>query len=89
LIIGIAEKTWSKLTDDQKKIVEKAAKDATEWQRKLVPEKTEKMYKILEEKGMTVLDIDKSKLVEATRPFSEQWSKENGVEDIYKSIISQ
>jgi tripartite ATP-independent transporter DctP family solute receptor len=89
LIMIISEKTWEKLTDQQKQIITKAAQDAVAYERGLVPAKVAQMDKMLTDKGMKINTIDKAPFVEATKAFREQWVKENGVEDIYKQIISQ
>lgn len=87
LMMLISEKTWAKLNDAQKAAVSKAAQEATEYGRKLAPEKITSMYKALADKGMTVTEVDKTAYAKATQSFKENWVKENKVDDLYKQIV--
>jgi TRAP-type transport system periplasmic protein len=89
LMMIISEKTWEKMNDQQKQAVTKAAQDAVAYERGIAPTKADEAYKALQAKGMNIIEIDKAPLAEATKAFREQWVKENGVEDLYKAIISQ
>ena len=89
LMMIISETTWTKLTDQQRQAISKAAQDAVTYERGVAPAKADQAYKALAEKGMTIIEIDKAPLIAATKVFSEQWVKDTKVEDLYKSILSQ
>ncbi len=54
----ISETKWQSLTPEQQKIVEEAAKVATEWQDKEVERITEELTKEIEESGVTITKPD-------------------------------
>ena len=58
VILAMSDKTWKKLNPDQQKAIKEAADEATKYENKLVFEKTEEIFKELQEKGMKVTRPD-------------------------------
>ncbi len=77
--------SWGKLNDEQKKIIEEAAKEAIAWQRKISEEQDNEYWKQIEATGkMEVIEVDRSKFAEATAPVIEMFAKTVGQENIDK-----
>ncbi|WP_432403119.1 TRAP transporter substrate-binding protein [Wukongibacter sp. M2B1] len=58
IYVLIGEKQWQKLPEDLKAVVKEAAKEAQEYEHKLFLEDEEKLTKLLQERGMTFVDVD-------------------------------
>lgn len=70
--VMISEKTWAKLSDGDKKLVQEAAAEATKYNNDLVAEDEKNLVAKMKEKGMNVVTPD----VEAFRKIAqEQWTK--------------
>ena len=77
--------SWSKLSDEQKAIIEEAAKEAIAWQRKISEEQDNKYWDQIVATGkMEVLDVDRSKFKAATAPVIEMFAKTVGQDNIDK-----
>ncbi len=63
----IAESTWNKLTDEQKEIVEAAAKSSAETDRKTNEQQTNDLVAKLKEAGMEINEPDLAPFQEATK----------------------
>ncbi|WP_319483222.1 DctP family TRAP transporter solute-binding subunit [uncultured Cohaesibacter sp.] len=77
--------SWAKLNDEQKAIIQDAAKEAIAWQRK-VSEDEDNAYwdKIVATGKMEVIDVDRSKFKEATAPVIEMFADTVGQDNIDK-----
>lgn len=64
-VVLISEKTWGKLSPEVQAMVQKAANESSEFQRKLWAEKTTESLKIVEEAGVTIHRPD-------TKPFQDK-----------------
>ena len=82
----MSDKTWKKLNPDQQKAIKEAADEATKYENKLVFEKTEEIFKELQEKGMKVTQPDITDWAKAARTTHQQFSEKYGPE-IYSQII--
>jgi tripartite ATP-independent transporter DctP family solute receptor len=72
--------TWSRLTPDQRKILQEAAAEAIEWQRDLSSQKDQEYWNKIKDTGkIEVLEVDRNKFMEATRP----------VYDIFAPVVGQ
>jgi TRAP-type C4-dicarboxylate transport system substrate-binding protein len=90
--LTVSKKTWDKLSNDEKKIVQDAATEAALYQRKLLRESSAKALDQLKEHGMQVAELppeEIAKLREKSKPVVEQFTKEVGPElvaELYAEI---
>jgi tripartite ATP-independent transporter DctP family solute receptor len=87
VILAMSDKTYQKLSPDQQKAVEEAAKEAADYYNNLVTTSTDKMLQELKDKGMQVTtpNIEEfAKLAKTTHAeFAEKYGK-----DLYDRIIN-
>ena len=79
----ISKKTWDKLSEDEKKIMQEAAKEATAYQRKVTQETNAKALETLKEEGMEVAELppeEIAKLKEKAKPVIEKHTQNVGAE---------
>jgi len=76
IIVG-SEKWFSKLPDDQKKIIQEAADETSKYQRQIFREEVEKDKKTLIENGMKVTTPDLAPFRELSTPVYEDFYKKN------------
>ncbi len=69
----IGKRSWDKLSDGDKKLVQEAATEATALQRKLAQESDEKMLTELRAKGMQIDKVDQRPFEKATAPVLAKW----------------
>lgn len=69
----IGKRSWDKLSDADKKIVQEAAAEATALQRKLAQESDEKMFAELKAKGVQIDKVDQTPFMAATAPVIAKW----------------
>jgi len=83
----ISDKTFEKLSEEQQKAINEAAKEATEYENNLVLEQKEKLFNKLKEK-MNVTEIEdltpfKEKVKEVQEKYAEKYD-----EELYERIIN-
>ena len=77
--------SWAKLNDEQKAIVEEAAKEAIAWQRQISEDQDNKYWDQIKATGkMEVLEVDRTKFQEATAPVIEMFAPVVGQANIDK-----
>ncbi|MES2977389.1 MAG: TRAP transporter substrate-binding protein [Pseudomonadota bacterium] len=69
----IGKRSWDKLSDADKKIVQEAATEATALQRKLAQESDDKMLTELRAKGVQIDKVDQRPFEKATAPVLAKW----------------
>jgi len=69
----IGKRSWDKLSDADKKIIQEAATEATVLQRKLAQESDEKMFAELKAKGVQIDKVDQGPFMTATAPVITKW----------------
>lgn len=69
----IGKRSWDKLGDADKKIIQEAAAEATALQRKLAQESDEKMLGELKAKGVQIDKVDQGPFMTATAPVIAKW----------------
>jgi TRAP-type transport system periplasmic protein len=70
----MGKRSWDKLNDADKKIVQEAAAEATALQRKMSAEADAKLLGELKEKGVTVTTPDKAAFEKSTASVDEKWA---------------
>ena len=77
--------SWAKLNDEQKAIIQDAAKEAIAWQRKISEEQDNEYWdQIIATGKMEVIDVDRSKFKAATAPVIEMFADTVGQDNIDK-----
>ena len=71
LLIG--KRTWDRLSEADRKIVQEAANEATALQRKLAQEADDKMFAELKAKGVQIDKVDQAPFMKATAPVVTKW----------------
>ncbi len=69
----IGKRSWDKLSDADKKVIQEAAAEATTLQRKLAQEADEKMFAELKAKGVQIDKVDQGPFEHATAPVVAKW----------------
>jgi TRAP-type transport system periplasmic protein len=69
----MSKRTWDRLAEADRKIVQDAAAEATALQRKLSQEADDKLLADLKSKGVLVTIVDKSAFAKATSKVDEKW----------------
>ena len=69
----IGKRSWDKLSEADKKVIQEAAVEATALQRKLAQESDEKMFAELKAKGVQIDKVDQGPFMTATAPVVAKW----------------
>ncbi len=69
----MSKRTWDKLSDADRKVVQEAAAEATVLQRKLSQEADDKLLAELKAKGVQVTTVDKAAFANATSKVDDKW----------------
>jgi tripartite ATP-independent transporter DctP family solute receptor len=69
----MGKRSWDRLSDADKKIVQEAAAEATALQRKLSADSDDKLLADLKAKGVQVTTVDKAAFEKATAPVDDKW----------------
>lgn len=86
VLIAMSNKAWLKLSADQQKAVKEAAAEATQYENKLVSEKSDGLLKDLQAKGMKVTKPDTTEWAKQARTVHKQFAEKYGI-DLYNKII--
>src|SRR6266550_735994 len=70
----MSKRTWDKLSDADKKVIQEAAAEATALQRKLSKEEDMKLAAELKAKGVRIDAVDTAPFAKATEPVVAKWS---------------
>jgi tripartite ATP-independent transporter DctP family solute receptor len=84
--LAMSEKTYQKLTPEQRSAIVQAAKEATAFENKLVWENEEKLAKDLKGKGMQFVDVNKTEFAAAVKPVHAIYAQKLG-KDLYDKIV--
>lgn len=87
VLLTMSDLTYNKLTPEQQKAVEEAAKEATEYENKLVFELEEELLKKLKNSGMEFVELDTKPLIEAVQPVHKDFAEKYGKE-LYEKIVN-
>lgn len=69
----IGKRSWDKLSDADKKVIQEASVEATALQRKLAQEADEKSLADLKAKGVQIEKVDQAPFMKATAPVLTKW----------------
>ena len=69
----MSKRSWDRLSDADKKVLQEAAADATQLQRKLSKESDEKLISELKAKGVQINTVDKAAFAKATGNVDDKW----------------
>ncbi len=92
LVVIFSRKTWDRLSNDERTIVQAAAKEAGAYERKVSREANEKSVELVKSKGMTVTEIPAQEIArmrEKVKPVTDKFVKEAGeglVKEMYAEI---
>jgi len=87
VLLAMSDITYNKLSENQRKAVEEAAKEATEFENALVAEQEEALLKSLQEQGMKLIEVDTTAFSEKVQPVLEKFAARYG-QELYDSIIA-
>jgi len=86
VLIAMSNKAWLKLNPQQQKAVKEAAAESTQYENKLVFEKSDNLLKDLQAKGMKVTKPDTTEWAKKARTVHQQFAEKYGI-DLYNKII--
>src|SRR5919107_242999 len=82
-IVIVSKKTWDKLSDEERRILQDAATETTAFQRKVARDEAAKVLDQLKKAGMTIHELppeEVAKLREKAQPVIQKYTKELGEE---------
>lgn len=86
VLIAMSNKAWLKLNPQQQKAVKEAAAESTQYENKLVFDKSDNLLKDLQAKGMKVTKPDTTEWAKQARTVHQQFAEKYGI-DLYNKII--
>ena len=86
VILAMSDRTWNKLSPSQQKAIAEAAAEATEYENRLVFDKTDEIFRELQAKGMQVTEPDTSEWEKAAQTTHREFAEKYGI-GIYNQII--
>ena len=87
-IVIMAESAWNQLSDEDKAIIEEAAKETEEWNRTNIEQLDAELLEQIKAEGANVIEIeDKSSFIEATADVVAKYAA--GYEDYYEQILAK
>ncbi|RIW29182.1 TRAP transporter substrate-binding protein [Bacillus salacetis] len=86
--LAMSDMTWSKLNDEQKEIIQKAADTATEYENGLVAEQTDEILEKMKSEGLQVTEPDTTEFAEAARKAHKDFAETVDI-DLYNKIIQE
>jgi tripartite ATP-independent transporter DctP family solute receptor len=85
--LAMSDRTFQKLTPDQRTAIREAAAEATAFENKLVWENEEKLAKALQAKGMQFVDVNVAEFTNAAKPIHATYAQKLG-KDLYDRIVN-
>ena len=91
-MVLFSKKTWDRLNADEQKVLSEAAREATDFQRKLNRERQVAFVKVAPSKGMLVNNLseaERERMREQLKPVTDKYEKELDpklVKDFYDEI---
>lgn len=89
VMLTMSDATYSKLSKNQQKAVEEAAKEATEYENKIVYEQEKELLEKVKAAGMEVVDIDTKPFMEKAKAVQKEFAnKSEADKKLYESIVN-
>ncbi|CAG7635747.1 Solute-binding protein [Paenibacillus solanacearum] len=88
VMLTMSDATYKKLSPDQQKAVEEAAKEATDYENKLVYEQEKEQLKKVTSAGMQVVDVDVTPFMEKAKSVHKDFAKTPADKELYDSIVN-
>lgn len=89
VMLTMSDSTYSKLSKKQQKAVEEAAKEATEYENKIVFEQEKELLKKVKDAGMEVVDVDTKPFMEKAKSVQKEFAnKSEADKKLYESIVN-
>ncbi|MCS7461736.1 TRAP transporter substrate-binding protein [Paenibacillus doosanensis] len=89
VMLTMSDITYKKLTPDQQKAVEEAAKEATDFENKLVFDQEKELLKKVTDAGMEVVDIDTKPFIEKAKTVHAEFAKKSPADqELYDGIMN-
>jgi tripartite ATP-independent transporter DctP family solute receptor len=87
VLLTMSEITYQKLTPEQQKAVEEAAKEATTFENDLVAKQEVELLDLLKKSGMEVVELDTAPFMEKAKTVHGEFAKKYG-QELYDSIVN-
>lgn len=87
VLLAMSDATFAKLSKDQQKAVEEAAKEAMEYENELVQEQEEKLLQTLIDSGMEVVELDTEPFMEKAKTVHSEFAEKSD-QELYDSIVN-
>ncbi|MFT9846070.1 TRAP transporter substrate-binding protein [Aneurinibacillus sp. REN35] len=89
VMLTMSDATYQKLSPEQQKAVDEAAKEATDYENKIVYEQEKELINKLKEKGMEIVDIDTAPFMEKAKTVHKDFAdKSQADKELYDSIVN-
>ena len=82
----MSKRTWDRLSEGERKIIQEAANEATTVQRKLSREADEKLFADLKGKGVRIDKVDNAPFAKATESVTTKWTS-GPIGDYVKKVV--
>lgn len=89
VLLTMSDAAYQKLTPEQQKAVDEAAKEATEYENKIVYEQEAELTKKLKEAGTEFVDVDVTPFMEKAKSVHAEFAnKSEAGKELYESIVN-
>ncbi|WP_423408317.1 TRAP transporter substrate-binding protein [Heyndrickxia sp. MSNUG] len=89
VMLTMSDSTYKKLSKNQQKAIEEAAKEATEYENKIVYEQEKELLEKLTSAGMEVVDVDTEPFMEKAKTVHGEFAKKSPeAQELYDSIVN-
>jgi len=87
VLLTMSDMTYQKLNEEQRKAVEEAAKEATEFENNLVAEQETQLVQKFKDNGTQVIEVDTAPFMEKAKTVHAEFAEKYG-QELYDSIIN-
>jgi len=87
VLLAMSDLTYQKLSEEQRKAVEEAAKEATEFENNLVAEQEAQLLEKFKAEGTTVVELDTAPFMEKAKTVHGEFAQKYG-QELYDSIVN-
>jgi TRAP-type C4-dicarboxylate transport system substrate-binding protein len=85
--LTMSDLTYQKLSKDQQKAVEEAAKEATIFENELVAQQDVELVELLKKRNMEIVELDTAPFMEKAKSVHGEFAKKYG-QELYDSIVN-
>jgi tripartite ATP-independent transporter DctP family solute receptor len=86
-VLAISTRVWADLTPEQQQVLQEAADESVEYQRKIWIESEKEAYKVFEEEGITIIHPDKQPFIDSVQPIWKEYKEDKTLGSLIERIV--